>query len=192
MLDDINLELRPGEVVGLTGPNGAGKSSLLLVLAGGLKATSKSELEWRCRRKRPAGSRAGLLLQNPLHQLFCDTVRNEVALAAENARRPAVQQHVEQLLAAADLSPLANRATLSLSYGEQQRTALAAVMSGDPATILLDEPTHGMDADRLDRLIRFVLEVRRNGTAFIIASHDRSLLEAFCDRVLLLRDGKLD
>ncbi len=192
VLDDIDFELRPGEVVGLTGPNGAGKSSLLLVLAGGLKATSESDLKWRCQRKRHTCSRVGLLLQNPLHQLFCDTVRNEVALAAENARRPAAGRQVEQLLTAADLSSLADRATLSLSYGEQQRTALAAAMSGNPATILLDEPTHGMDADRLERLIRFVLEQRRDGTAFVIASHDQTLLEAFCDRVLVLRNGRLD
>jgi ABC-type multidrug transport system ATPase subunit len=58
--------------------------------------------------------------------------------------------------------------------------------------VLLDEPTHGMDAGRLDRLIRFVLEARRDGTAFVIASHDQQLLEAFCDRVLVLRDGRLD
>jgi energy-coupling factor transport system ATP-binding protein len=193
VLRDIDLELRPGDVVGLTGPNGAGKSSLLLVLAGGLKPTSESEIRWngQGKRGRPRG-RVGLLLQNPLHQLFCDTVRHEVALAAENAGQPDVEQPVARLLDVADLSPLADRVTLSLSYGEQQRTALAAAISAGPAVVLLDEPTHGMDAVRLERLIRFVLDARREGTAFVIASHDHRLLDAFCDRVLKLRDGKLD
>jgi energy-coupling factor transporter ATP-binding protein EcfA2 len=99
---------------------------------------------------------------------------------------------VEELLRVADLSPLADRVTLSLSYGEQQRTALAGAISAGPSVALLDEPTHGMDAPRLERLIRFVLEARRDGTAFVVASHDDKLLEAFCDRVLVLHDGKLD
>ncbi|MBU0639128.1 MAG: ATP-binding cassette domain-containing protein [Planctomycetes bacterium] len=193
VLRDINLKLHAGDVVGLTGPNGAGKSSLLLTLAGGLKPTKESEIRWRCQpKRRRACARIGLLLQNPLHQIFCDTVRHEVALAAENARLPAVAEQVQQLLAMADLASLADRATLSLSYGEQQRTALAAAMSGQPAVILLDEPTHGMDAVRLGKIIEAVLEARRAGRAFIVASHDRHLLQAFCDRVLVLRDGRLE
>jgi len=193
VLRDLDFQLRAGEVVGLTGPNGAGKSSLLLLLAGGIKPTGNSEIDWH---RRPAGWQSGigvgLLLQNPLHQLFCETVRQETALAAENARLPAVAEQVDRLLTAADLLPLADRATLSLSYGEQQRTALAGAMSGKPSVVLLDEPTHGMDALRLSKIIRFVIETRREGTAFVVASHDRALLEAFCDRVLVLRDGRIE
>ena len=192
VLRGIDLELRGGEVVGLTGPNGAGKSSLLLVLAGGLKPTSESEILWSGQPRRRKGNSVGLLMQNPLHQLFCDTVRHEVALAAENAGHSNLEQRVEELLRVADLSPLADRVTLSLSYGEQQRTALAGTISAGPSVVLLDEPTHGMDTPRLERLIRFVLEARRDGTAFVVASHDQELLEAFCDRVLVLHDGKLD
>jgi energy-coupling factor transporter ATP-binding protein EcfA2 len=192
VLCGIDLKLRRGEVVGLTGPNGAGKSSLLLVLAGGLKPTSDSEILWSGQSRRRKGNSVGLLMQNPLHQLFCDTVRHEVALAAENAGHSNVEQQVEELLRVADLSPLADRVTLSLSYGEQQRTALAGAISAGPPVVLLDEPTHGMDAPRLERLVRFVLEARRDGTAFVIASHDHGLLEAFCDRVLKLHDGRLD
>ncbi len=193
VLREIEFQLRAGEIVGLTGPNGAGKSSLLLLLAGGIKPTSGSEIDWHGRpARRRAGSGVGLLLQNPLHQLFCETVRQETALAADNARLPAVAEQVDRLLAAADLLPLAERATLSLSYGEQQRTALAGAMSGKPSVVLLDEPTHGMDALRLSKIIRFVIETRREGTAFVVASHDRALLEAFCDRVLVLRDGRIE
>jgi energy-coupling factor transporter ATP-binding protein EcfA2 len=193
VLQRIDFALRAGEIVGLTGPNGAGKSTLLLVLAGGLKPTADSRITWSERHDHRCGRlRVGLLLQNPLHQLFCETVREEVALAANNARRRSPARDVERLLAAADLGQLAERVTLSLSYGEQQRVALAAAMSGNPATILLDEPTHGMDAARLSKIIRFVIETRRNGTAFVVASHDRALLEAFCDRVLVLRDGRLE
>jgi energy-coupling factor transport system ATP-binding protein len=127
-----------------------------------------------------------------LHQLFCETVRQEVALAADNARLPDTPEQVDRLLDAADLASLADRATLSLSYGEQQRTALAAAMSAEPPVILLDEPTHGMDAARLSQIIHFIVAARRGGTAFIVASHDRPLLQAFCDRVLVLRDGQLE
>jgi iron complex transport system ATP-binding protein len=113
-----------------------------------------------------------------------------VALAAVNARLLNVPARVDSLLAVADLLPLAERATLSLSYGEQQRTALTAAMSADAPLILLDEPTHGMDARRLAEIIGFVLEARQRGTTFVVASHDRALLEAFCDRVLVLHDGR--
>ena len=192
VLNRINLQLHTGEIVGLAGANGVGKSTLLLLLAGGLKPTSDSQIDWSDRfGRRGIGLRAGLLLQNPLHQLFCDTVRQEVALAADNARLTAISDRVQRLLAAADLLSLAERATLSLSYGEQQRTALAAAMSASPPIILLDEPTHGMDALRLSEIIRFMIESRSEGTTFVVASHDRALLEAFCDRVLVLHDGHL-
>jgi len=189
VLDGVDLTVRPGEIVGLTGPNGAGKSSLLLLLAGGLKPAGGSRIEWR-RRSREANGPVGLLLQNPLHQLFCSTVREEVALAAINAKRFS-EQTISQLLTAADLTNLAERPCLALSYGEQQRTALAAALSAEPSVILLDEPTHGTDARRLRRIIRFVIETRRSGTAFIVASHHRSFLEGFSDRVVTLQDGRL-
>ncbi|HVP11742.1 MAG TPA: ATP-binding cassette domain-containing protein [Phycisphaerae bacterium] len=192
VLDGIDLELRAGEIIGLTGPNGAGKSSLLLLLAGGLKAASGSEIRWPCRPPgKSAAAQVGLLLQNPLHQLFCETVREEVALAAGNAGLPADDGDLDRLLTAADLADLAERPTLTLSYGEQQRTALAAAVSARPPIILLDEPTHGMDAARLEKMIRFLIDARRGGTAFVVASHDRDLLAAFCDRVLFLQDGRL-
>lgn len=191
VLDGASLELRPGEIVGLSGPNGAGKSTLLLLLAGGIKAASGSRIEWKPRAPRgAAGGPVGLLLQNPSHQLFCETAREEVTLAAANAGF-SLEGEIEALLAAADLAQLADRPSLSLSYGEQQRTALAAAMSGRPAVVLLDEPTHGTDARRLDRIVRFVIQARRAGTAFVVASHDRSLLEAFSDRVLTLNEGQL-
>lgn len=192
VLRGLDLELHAGEIVGLTGPNGAGKSTLLLLLAGGLR-TATGEIRWpTARRRRQRWRRVGLLLQNPLHQLFCQTVRQEVALAAANARLENGDAQIGRLLEAADLLHLAERPTLALSYGEQQRTALAAALSSRPAVVLLDEPTHGMDAARLEQIVRFLLEARAAGTAFIVTSHDRELLAAFCDRVLTIRDGRLE
>ncbi len=201
VLGGVTFALHRGEILGLTGPNGAGKSTLLLLLAGGLRPAG-GKVRRRDKPRAASGSSAagghrqghgvGLLLQNPLHQLFCDTVREEVALAAENAGLPDAGARVQRLLQAADLGPLAERMTLALSYGEQQRTALAAALSADPAVVLLDEPTHGMDARRLTGIVRFVAACRRRGTAFVIASHDRQLLEAISDRVLTLRDGRLE
>jgi energy-coupling factor transport system ATP-binding protein len=190
VIEDADLTVRPGEIVGLSGPNGAGKSTLLLLLAGGLKPAGGSRIEWRTRGSSDTRNKVGLLLQNPLHQLFCETVREEVALAASNVRGSPTHG-VERLLAAADLADLAQRPCLSLSYGEQQRTALAAAMSAGPPLVLLDEPTHGTDAARLARIIGFVIEARRTGTAFVVASHHRSFLDAFSDRVLTLHEGRL-
>ncbi len=193
VLKDLRLEIGTSQIVGLCGPNGSGKTTLLEGLIGAVRCSRSSRVRWRGRHKRravPVGS-VGMLVQNPLHQLFCETVRSEIAMAAENAKLEGIDRRVRGLLTAADLIGVAERATLALSFGQQQRTALAAAMSHDPELVLLDEPTHGMDDVHLRGLVEMILERRTSGTAFVIASHDRKLLEACCDRILRLEQGVL-
>ncbi len=191
-LRGVSLTVREGEIIGIRGPNGSGKSTLLALIAGALRR-SAGQLRWRGRalRRAPPTGELGVLLQSPLHQLFCDTVRAEVVLSPRNHRLPDPDAAAAEMMDAADLSALAARPTLSLSYGQQQRVALAAALAHRPALALLDEPTHGMDAEHMGDLVRLVRRRRAGGTAYLIASHDQPFLDATCDRVLELRDGSL-
>jgi len=194
VLRDVRLQITTGQIVGLYGPNGAGKTTLLEALIGQVRCERGGAITWRgqpARRCRVPLRHVGMLMQNPLHQLFCQTVRSEVAMAAENARLDGIDERVDALLAAADLTDVAERSSLALCFGQQQRTALAAALSHEPDLVLLDEPTHGMDDVHLHALVQLILARRAQGTSFLIASHDRALLEACCDRILLLERGEL-
>ncbi len=186
------LALHPGEIVGIAGANGAGKSTLLALLCGALRPSS-GDLRWRGHRARRGLPirEIGVLLQNPLHQLFCDTVCKEVALSPRNHRLRDAAGAAAEAMVEADLDHLADRPTLALSYGQQQRVALAAALAHRPALALLDEPTHGMDPRHLGELVRQIRRRRRAGTAFVVASHDRAFLDAVCDRVLRIAGGEL-
>ena len=192
MLRDVTLDVGEAEIIGIQGANGAGKTTLLSMLAGAIRPT-EGQMIWRGRpvRRRLPVRELGVLLQNPLHQLFCDTVRNEVVLSPRNHRLTDLDVAVAEVMAAAHLDELSNRPTLTLSYGQQQRVALAAALAHRPALVLLDEPTHGMDAIHMRAMIRLIRERREAGASFLIASHDHTLLDTVCDRVMKIERGAL-
>jgi energy-coupling factor transport system ATP-binding protein len=181
VLDGLDLSIGRGECVALVGDNGSGKTTLARLLAGLLKP--------RRGRVRVRG-KVGLLFQNPLEQLFCETVEEEVAFGLRRYDRffPTV---LEETLAVADLAHLRHRLTHTLSGGEQQRTALAAVTALRPDLLILDEPTMGQDWGHLSAFMEYVTRLNGRGTTILLITHDDELVHRYARRVLLLRGGRI-
>ena len=176
VLDGVELFGRHGEVVALVGPNGAGKTTLLRTIAGVLKPLSgKAER---------APGRVAYLPQNPSALLHRPTVREEVELTL---RRADEKQDAAAVLRALGLAHVAERYPRDLSSGERQRAALATILAGRPQLVLLDDPTRGMDAFARRALIALVSQLRENGSAVVLATHDTALVEALADRVVPVR-----
>lgn len=181
VLQDCSLTLYQGDFAALVAPNGAGKTTLARVLAGFLRP-HRGRIIWHDGRR---DRRVGLLQQNPLHQLVCDTVEEEVAFGPRNLGMERAGW-IEDVLAQADLLELRRRPTHALSVGEQQRTALAATLALRPALLILDEPTIGQDRDHLVRLMDFLAGLNRAGQTVLLITHDRRLVEQYATRVWTL------
>ena len=196
-LHDVSLAVDEGECVGLVGPNGAGKSTLLLHLNGTLPETPPAD---SCIRifglpaTRPNLVRirrdVGPLFQDPDDQLFCPTVREDVAFGPEQFGRSAgeIDERVRSALAHAGLSGYENRAPHHLSQGEKRRVCLAGVLACEPRMLLLDEPTSDLDP-RGRREFKALLAGLP--AARILASHDLDLVADLCSRVLVLDGGRI-
>lgn len=198
VIEDINLDIYPGEFAAIVGQNGAGKSTLARVIAGLLRPAaghvrfhtpSGSE-----RRPRP-GRDVSLLFQNPLDQLFTDTVDDEISFGPRNIGKFNLAFH-EQLLRQADLLgcpplPLHKRCPTHLSAGQQQRCVLAACLALQPPLLILDEPTLGQDWGHLQQLMDFVQQINEQGATILLISHDYKLIYRYARRVLLLEEGRL-
>jgi energy-coupling factor transport system ATP-binding protein len=189
VLSGVDLSLHPGDFVALVGDNGSGKTTLGLVAAGLLKPR-QGELRFSGGRRVRPGLDVGLLFQNPLHQLFTDTVDDEVAFGPHNYGRFDAERH-ERLLTQADLLALRSRSTSAISTGQQQRTTLAATLSLHPRLIILDEPTVGQDWGHLQQLMNFLQTLNRQGATVLLITHDYKLVHHYAHRVLLLRDGRI-
>jgi energy-coupling factor transporter ATP-binding protein EcfA2 len=188
VLHDIDLALYPGQFAALVGDNGSGKSTLSRVLTGLLRPRQGRVIWTEGIRRLPAGRRAGVLFQNPLHQLLCDTVADEVAFGPKNFDIFSPQE-VEAVLEAADLTPLRQRRPQAVSVGQQQRVALAATLSLAPRLLILDEPTIGQDWGHLSRFMDFLIHLNRNGQAILLITHDDKLICRYAERVILLHEG---
>ena len=189
VLNAVDLRLHEGEFVALVGDNGAGKSTLARILAG-LTKPRRGTVHLNGGAKCVLGRDIGLLFQNPLQQLFCDSVREEVELAPRNfdCMNPAA---LTRLMAAADLDGLSDRPVFSLSRGQQQRVALAAVAAPEPRLIILDEPTIGQDWAHLSALIGFLQQRNQVGATILLITHDYKLVHHYAGRIVLLRDGRI-
>jgi lipoprotein-releasing system ATP-binding protein len=201
VLKSIDLDLFPGELVGLIGPSGSGKSSLLhaagllerptagQVLIGGQDCTGMSEKA----RTQVRLNQIGFVYQ--FHHLLAEfSARDNVALPQmiAGARQPEARNRAGELLSHLGLAERLNHQPAQLSGGEQQRVAIARALANRPRILLADEPTGNLDPATSSAVIAnlFAL-VRDTGVAALIATHNMDLARHM-DRVFTLKDGRLE
>ena len=197
-LIDVTLRMEAGECVALLGPNGSGKSTLLhhlngllperlpaaggAVLIEGIPVTPDSIGSIR--------KRAGLLFQDPDDQLFCGTVKEDVAFGPEQLQipQPATDVIVHDALNKVGLLDLAHRPPHHLSTGEKRRACLAGVLACSPGILVLDEPTSGLDPRGRRELMALL---RTIPATKLIATHDLELVVELCPRSVILDKGRV-
>ncbi len=182
----IDLSLGAGQCLCLTGPSGCGKTTLLKGVMGLLPAEGLSgEL------RRPAGARAGMVLQNLDAQLLCTTVGDEAAFAPQNLGLgpEAVAARVRAGLEAVGLCGLEGRNVEELSAGQKARLCLASVLTMEPGLIILDEPCGQIDRHGREAMVRVLTGLKARGHALLIAEHNLPALAGLPDEYLLL-DGE--
>jgi cobalamin transport system ATP-binding protein len=200
VVDDVDLELAPGEWVTLIGPNGAGKSTLLRAIAGLVSFGGAIELDGeplQGLRRRDVARRLAFVPQSPL--LPPDmTVREYVLLGrtphigpfgSESRRDVAAARRALERL---ELGPFSERRLHTLSGGEQQRVVLARALAQEAPLLLLDEPTTALDIGRQQQALELVVELREQGPLTVLsAMHDLTLALQYGDRLALLSAGRL-
>jgi len=191
ILTDVNLTISAGETVGLIGANGAGKTSLFLAVCGILKPTyGEVKLFDRSIEAGQFNPEIGLVFQNPDDQLFCPTVRDDIAFGLENIELPApeVEARINAALSLTGVTHLADRISHQLSGGEKCMVAIAAVLAMLPQIVLYDEPSANLDLRARRRLIHFLNSSRETT---VVSSHDLELIVEVCDRVVMLNQGRI-
>ncbi len=195
-LDDAGLEVRAGEVVAVLGRNGSGKTTLLRCLMG-LAQPDRGEvrLEGRPIDRETVAARAreiAFVPQWPSAMLFAESVREELILTLRNHGLDAtLAAEPDRLLGELGLTEVAGRYPRDLAAGEQQRVAVGAVLVSQPAVLLLDEPTLGLDALAQRRLGEILETQRARGVAIVIATHDVEFAAAHADTALVLEAGRV-
>ncbi|HEU4354661.1 MAG TPA: ATP-binding cassette domain-containing protein [Actinomycetota bacterium] len=196
-VDRISFRVEPGSIVGYIGPNGAGKSTTIKMLTGILVPTegtvSVCGLEPVKDRRRLAarigvvfGQRTQLWWDLPLRESF-DLLRH-VYRVDERRHRENLVRFVELL----DLGPLLDVPVRQLSLGQRMRGDLAAALLHDPALVLLDEPTIGLDVIAKDRIRTFIRSLAdESGTTVLLTTHDLDDVEQLSDRVIVIDRGRL-
>ena len=201
-LNNINLSLRTGEVLGLLGPNGAGKTTLLRVLSGllpdwtgTLSLQGKSARDW----DRRSFARVIAYLPQRIQITFAYTAREVVLMGrlphqAGNFFETAKDRLViEESLESTDCSHLSDRYFNELSGGEQQLVGLASALAQRPEILLLDEPTAFLDLAHQLKIFQILRELhRKRGSTLILVTHDLNLAESFCSRVVFLKEGRIE
>ena len=196
MLDGISLVLADG-LTAVTGPNGSGKTTLGKLLAGILKPCSGVvEIFGTDTRKMSLGEigrRVGYLFQEPERQIFAPTVAEELSFVFEIHGLPGdeIEARVDAILERFDLSRLRDSFPFTLSRGEKQRLALAAVLINRPDYLILDEPTTGLDVKRKAELLGLVREMLDDGVGMLIISHDRSFVHRHASRGIEIVGGEI-
>ena len=201
-LKNVNLQVAPGEVVGLIGPSGSGKSTLLKCLGAVITPTSGRMMlgqdtifdddGWQVRDLRALRrDKIGFVFQAPYLIPFLDVIDN-VALLPMLAGVPnaAARARALELLTALDVQQRAHARPAQLSGGEQQRVAIARGLVNRPPVILADEPTAPLDSERALAVIRILNDMaRRFETAIIVVTHDEKIIPTF-RRIYHIRDGQ--
>ena len=198
VLRGASLDVSPGSILALMGGNGAGKSTLLRVACGiskpyrgTVRVFGRKLKDWK------AGSLfdgcLALLPQDPQNLFVKKTVREDLAEMLASSRLPEADRvrRIERVVDVTDIGGVLDKHPFDLSGGEQQRAALAKVLLTDPKILLLDEPTKGIDAFFKRQLASVLDDLKRDGVAIVMVSHDIEFCARYADAVAMMFDGEI-
>ncbi len=203
ILQNVNLKIYRGDLIGVLGPNGAGKSTLVKHSIGLLKPTKGRVLvEGRDTRNMSVAQIArtlGYVFQSPTHMLYAPTVHEELEFGPKNLdfKKELIQQTVTESIATVNLKGLEEYPPLGLSFGQQKRTTIAAVLAMQSKIMIMDEPTAGQDYANYTHFMDAMCRPLPDGSKSLVASnfaatlfitHDIDLAVTYANRVLLFGD----
>jgi branched-chain amino acid transport system ATP-binding protein len=202
---DVDVEVAPGELVGLIGPNGAGKTTFVDAVTGYVRYTGTVELDGHDLRGMAPHQRArrGLARTWQSTELFDDlTVGENVAVAAERpsflslaaelvGKRLGESAAAEHAIDALDLRALADAMPSELTQGQRKLVGVARAVAMQPRLLCLDEPAAGLDTHESEELGRRLRQIASGGTTTLLIDHDMGLVLTICDRITVLEFGQV-
>jgi energy-coupling factor transporter ATP-binding protein EcfA2 len=194
-LRGIDLHIRDGEFIAILGQNGSGKTTLAKHFNGLLKPASgrmlvrgKSTTDYT---QRDLARIVGYAFQNPDHQIFARTVREEVGFSlkalGENPRT--IDKRVGEALEVVELQGYEQKVPFALTRGERQRVAVASVLAAQPQVVVLDEPTTGLDYRQQRNMMEMLKRLNQRGHTVMIITHSMWVAAEYSERVIILKDG---
>lgn len=196
-LKGIDLTIREGEFLAILGHNGSGKTTLVKHFNGLLLPTSGHVIVGEKYTKDSSiyeiGKIVGYAFQNPDHQIFADTVYEEVAFSPKirGCSKNEIDERVKEALKAVDLEGYEQEDPFSLTKGERQRVAVASILSARPKVIILDEPTTGLDYSEQRRMMELVKRLNATGHTIIMITHSMWVVAEYAHKVVVMKDGKV-
>jgi len=201
-LREINLEIADGEFIGLIGHTGSGKSTLIQHLNGLLKPTSGTitvngiRIDKNTRNLKELRRHVGLVFQYPEHQLFEETIYQDIAFGPKNLglSPKEVEERVREAmsLVGLDYDSLKDRSPFELSGGQRRRVAIAGVIAMKPKILILDEPTAGLDPRGRDEILGQVNGFHKKfGLTVILVSHSMEDIARLVDKIIVMNKGRV-
>lgn len=196
-LKGVSLNVEDGEFVAIMGQNGAGKSTFVKHFNGLLKPTQGTVkidgVETTKLSVANLSRNVGFVFQNPDHQLFSETVEEEIGFALKNFgfEPKVIEERVTWALELLSLSQYRKTSPFLLSGGERKRVALASVLAWDPKILILDEPTIGQDHEQKEKLRQFIMQLQTQKKTVVAVTHDVEFVAECNPRVVLMKEGRI-
>lgn len=196
-LDDVTFDIERGSFIGLIGRNGSGKTTLAKHLNGLIRPTQGTvTVDGLDASKHSVGEMAahvGFVFQNPDHQIFCSTAKEEIAFGptALGLDGATVFKRVDEMLTLFDLHRYEDVSPATLGYGERRAVALSSVLAMRTPILVLDESTAGLDHRLAARFLGTIEKLNQRGVTIVMISHDMRAVYRYCTHVLELEDGKV-
>lgn len=201
-LDNINLEIKQGEFIGLIGHTGSGKSTLVQHLNGLIKPTTGNiiidgvDITKKDAKLKEIRQKVGLVFQYPEHQLFEESIYKDIAFGPKNLGLDKnevdkrVRESMEQV--GLDFEELKDRSPFELSGGQKRRVAIAGVIAMRPKILILDEPTAGLDPRGRDEILGEIYKIyKQTNITVILVSHNMEDIARLVNRILVMHNGKI-
>ncbi len=197
VLEDINFDIKEGDMVSLIGRNGAGKSTLSKLISG-FEKEDRGKILYRGQdiRDKSIKERAeiiGVVLQNPNQMISKNLIFDEVALGLRfrNVPESEIKTRVEKVLGICGLLPFIDWPISALSYGQKKRVTIASILVLGTEILILDEPTAGQDYRHYTEIMEFLVDINKTGVTVILITHDMHLMLEYTPRAIVLSRGQL-